>query len=91
MDPDDIIIPDLLTEGSDGQLRQRAREMCQLLHDLDPYLVALAETYQQSLSESDLNAFLALDAKRREIDDVFAQQLVLMRNRNMPIGCEYDE
>lgn len=86
MDPEDVIIPEVLTEGTPEEITQRAREMCQLLHDLDPFLVALAVIFQESQSESDLEAFLALDARRIEVDNVFYQQLTVMRNLNIPRG-----
>jgi len=63
--------------------------MCQLLHDMDPFITALAATFQEA-SEEDKPAaladFLALDAKRMEACDAFAVQLTIMRNLGIPRG-----
>jgi len=89
MNPEDVIIPEVLEEGTAEEITDRARDICQLLQDLDPFITALAETFQLASEEDKpaaLNAFLALDAKRIEACDVFATQLAFMRANGIANG-----
>lgn len=83
MNPNSIVIPALGIGNTSEEIQANVDEIVIQLESIYPFLAALAQTFQEadeSSKQGALDSFLALDAKRREIDDVLAAQLNRLRN-----------
>lgn len=78
MNPNDVIIPETGVGNTREEIQSNIESIVAQLQTIYPYLKELAIAFQSASEGVDkdqaLSDFLALDEKRRQIDDVLASQ-----------------